>query len=328
MRPVEGAHGMQIVEGYRDLDAGAKGAAAAIGNFDGVHLGHRVLIRDAAMASAKTGGPVGVISFEPHPRRLFQPDAPPFRLTTQAAKARLLAEAGVDCLYNIAFDRALSAMTAEEFVQDVLHRGLGISHLVVGADFRFGKGRSGDATLLRAMGTELGFGVTVEKLVGDETGDYASTAIRVLVEQGLCADAARQLGRWHSVSGPVVLGDQRGRDLGYPTANLAFDEQLIPRYGVYATWVDVLDGPHQGRYPGVASIGERPTFGVNAPNFEVHLFDFSGDLYGAEISVDLVHYLRGEIAYTGVQPLIDQMDKDSEQSRTILASAQVPEADG
>lgn len=313
---------MRIVEGYRDLAADRKGAAAAIGNFDGVHRGHRVLIGDAAAA----GDPVAVISFEPHPRRLFQPDAPPFRLTTAAEKARLLEAAGVDILYNITFDHALSGMAATDFVTTVLVEGLGVRHLVVGADFRFGKGRAGDATLLRTLGTRLGFGVTVQRLVGDETGDFASTAIRVLVEQGRCEEAARQLGRWHTVSGPVIKGDQRGRALGYPTANLAFGEQLAPRYGVYATWVDVLDGPHAGRHAGVASIGERPTFGVNAPNFEVHLFDFSGDLYGARISVGMVRFLRGEVAFDGVGPLIEQMDRDSEDARAILARARVPEA--
>lgn len=313
---------MRIVDGYRDLDVGAKGAAAAIGNFDGVHLGHRVLIKDAAAA----GTPVGVISFEPHPRRLFQPDAPSFRLTTPTEKARLLEAAKVDILYNLAFDKDLASMSAEDFVRRVLLDGLGLTHLVVGADFRFGKGRAGDAMLLRQMGTDLGFGVTVQKLVGDEAGDFASTAIRVLVEQGRCEDAARQLGRWHTVTGPVVQGDQRGRELGYPTANLAFGEQLVPRYGVYATWVDVLEGPHAGRHAGVASIGERPTFGVNAPNFEAHLFDFTGDLYGNEISVSLVKFLRGELAFDGIDPLIAQMDRDSDEARAVLDDARVPEA--
>ena len=313
---------MRIIEDYRDLAPGDRGASAAIGNFDGVHRGHQVLIADAAAA----GDPVGVISFEPHPRRLFQPDAPPFRLTTAAEKARLLHQAGVDILYNLAFDRALAGMTAPDFVHRVLVEGLGLKHLVVGADFHFGKGRAGDATLLRALGGEHGFGVTVQRLVGDETGDFASTAIRVLIEQGRCEAAARQLGRWHTVSGPVVRGDQRGRDLGYPTANLAFGEQLVPRYGVYATWVDVLDGPHRGRHAGVASIGERPTFGVNAPNFEVHLFDFSGTLYDTEISVGLVRFLRGEVAFDGIGPLIEQMDRDSVEARAALAAARVPEA--
>lgn len=316
---------MRIIQGYAGLGPDERGASVAIGNFDGVHRGHQVLIRDAAAARPDAATLLGVITFEPHPRKHFQPDAPPFRLTTAAEKARLLAGHNVDRLYEIAFDAELSGMSAEEFVLRVLVDGLGIRHITVGADFRFGKGRSGDAVQLRAMGTEHGFGVTIQDLVGDETGDYASTALRVLIEEGRCEDAARQLGRWHTVSGPVVKGDQRGRDLGYPTANLAFDAQLVPRFGIYAAWITVLDGPHQGRHAGVVSVGERPTFGVNAPNFEAHLFDFEGDLYGTEISVGLVTRLRGEEKFDSVEALIAQMDRDSAAARATLASARVPE---
>jgi riboflavin kinase/FMN adenylyltransferase len=201
--------------------------------------------------------------------------------------------------------------------------GLGISHLVVGADFHFGKGRRGDAVLLRRMSAELGFGLTIHEMIGDETGEFASTALRVLIEEGRCREAARQLGRWHTVCGRVVEGDRRGRDLGYPTANLDFGEQLVPRFGVYAVFVTVHDGPHAGRYPGVASIGERPTFGVNRPNFEAHLFDFSGDLYGAEISAGLVRRLRGEERFDTAEALIAQMDRDSAEARAVLSTAAV-----
>lgn len=311
---------MRIFEGRDGVDASARGASAAVGNFDGVHRGHQRLIECAAAA----GDPVAVVTFEPHPRRYFQPDAPPFRLTTKAEKARILATRDVDILVNLPFDTAMASMPAESFIEDILHRALGLKHIVVGSDFRFGKGRKGDAVLLRQMGTGLGFGVTIEEMVGDESGDFASTAIRAMVMEGRCGEAARQLGRWHTVSGPVVQGDQRGRDLGYPTANLDFGEQLIPRYGIYATWVDVLEGPYKGRHAGVASLGERPTFGINAPNFEVHLFDFSGDLYGTEISVSLVRYLRGEVAFVDAPTLIAQMDLDSAEARSVLASAKLP----
>lgn len=314
---------MRIIAGYQNLDPQDRGASVAIGNFDGVHRGHQVLIDDARKAAGDA--PVGVVTFEPHPRRFFQPDAPPFRLSRPSEKARLLEGYGVDRLYNLPFDKGLASQPAEEFVQSVLHEGLGVTHIVVGADFRFGKGRTGDAVLLRTMGTELGFSVTIHDLIGDETGEFASTAVRTMLAEGRCQEAARQLGHWPSISGPVVLGDQRGRDLGYPTANLDFGEQMIPRYGIYATWVDVLDGDHKGRHAGVASIGERPTFGVNAPNFEVHLFDFSGDLYGTEISVGLVKYLRGEEKFDGVDALIAQMDRDSAQARETLKTAEVPE---
>ena len=307
---------MKIVHGYRDLAADLRGPSAAIGNFDGVHRGHQALIADASRA----GSPVGVISFEPHPRRFFQSDAPPFRLTTPEEKARRIERHGVDVLYQLPFDASLAGQEAEDFVKDVLVGGLGIRHLVIGADFHFGRGRKGDPVLLRRMGFELGFGLTIHDLIGDETGEFASTAIRAMVQEGRCAEAAQQLGCWHTVSGPVVQGDQRGRDLGYPTANLAYGEQLIPKYGIYATWVEVLEGPHKGVYPGVASLGERPTFGVNAPNFEVHLFDFSGDLYGVQISVSLVKWQRGEVAFEGVEKLIAQMDRDSAEARAVLAA--------
>jgi riboflavin kinase / FMN adenylyltransferase len=315
---------MRLIEGYRGLAAGDRGASAAIGNFDGVHRGHQVLIADADRARAATGAPLGVITFEPHPRRHFQPEAPPFRLTLPAEKARVLEALDVERLYTLRFDGSLAGMQAEDFVRDVLVAGLGISHIVVGADFHFGKGRKGDAVLLRRMSAELGFGVTIHEMIGDEAGEFASTALRVLIEEGRCREAAHQLGRWHTVSGQVVEGDRRGRDLGYPTANLELGEQLVPRFGVYAAWVTVHEGPHRGQYPGIASIGERPTFGVNRPNFEVHLFDFSGDLYGAEISAGLVQRLRGEARFDTVEQLIAQMDRDSAEARAALADAGPP----
>ncbi|MEL6766205.1 MAG: bifunctional riboflavin kinase/FAD synthetase [Pseudomonadota bacterium] len=310
---------MQRIDGFQH-PAGAlplEGATAALGNLDGVHLGHQALI--SAAHAARPGAPLAAITFEPHPRRLFQPDAPPFRLTTDAERARLLAMAGVERLSVLPFDRALAGMSPARFARDVLAHGLGVAHLTIGADFRFGRGRAGDAAMLRQLGQALGFEVTVMPLVGDETGDYSSTAARDAVRRGAMDEAASILGRPHAVSGPVVQGDQRGRTLGYPTANLAFGEQLVPAYGVYAARVQVLDGPHKGRHDGVASIGERPTFGVNAPNFEVHLFDFAGDLYGTPIVAELVAFLRPELAYEGPEALIVQMDKDSAEARAILS---------
>lgn len=319
---------MRRIDGYRDLGPDDRGASAAIGNFDGVHRGHQILIGDADKARAAPGSapgaPLAVITFEPHPRRHFQPDAPPFRLTTADEKARVLESLGVERLYQLRFDAALAGMQAEDFVRDVLVGGLGIRHIVVGADFRFGKARRGDAVLLRAMSGELGFGVTIHEMIGDETGEFASTGVRVLLEEGRCREAARQLGRWHAVSGRVVEGDRRGRTLGYPTANLDFGEQLVPRFGIYAARVAVHDGPHRGTHDGVASIGERPTFGVNRANFEVHLFDFDGDLYGAAISAGLVQRLRDEVRFDSVEELIARMDRDSAEARAVLTDAAVP----
>jgi riboflavin kinase/FMN adenylyltransferase len=325
---------MQRIQGFDGLAPGQRGASAALGNFDGVHRGHQALIAEAARVGGQIGAPTGVITFEPHPRRYFQPEAPPFRLTLAPEKARILASHGVTQVHELAFNAALATMPAEGFVERVLaggdRGGLGIRHLVIGEDFRFGKGRTGDALLLRSMSERLGFTVSIQHILhgqaglhGD-TGEFSSTAVRIHLEEGRCEATAAQLGRWHAVCGPVVMGDRRGRDLGYPTANLAFGERIIPRYGIYAARVAVLEGPHAGAYDGVASIGERPTFGINAPNFEVHLFDFDGDLYGTEISAGLVSYLRGEERFDSAEALIAQMDRDSTLARTRLAHAQIP----
>jgi len=310
---------MQVVRGHRGLGPAERGATAALGNFDGVHKGHQALV--AAAAAAAPDRPLGVVTFEPHPRRYFQPKAPAFRLTSPEERWRILARLGLARVHVLEFDAALAATEPEAFVAEVLVGGLGLAHVVVGEDFRFGRARRGDAALLRRAGAALGMSVSVLAAVSGPAGPYSSSAVRAMLADGRCRDAADQLGRWHTVSGPVIKGDQRGRTLGYPTANLAFGEQLVPRYGVYAAEVEVHDGPHAGLHRGVASIGERPTFGVNAPNFEVHLLDFSGDLYGAEISVGLVAHLRDEIAYEGAEALIAQMDRDSQAAAEALRRA-------
>jgi len=316
---------MERIRGYRGLAPGMRGTSAVLGNFDGVHRGHQALI-GVARDRAPTGAGLGVVTFEPHPRRYFQPDAPRFRLTTAEERARILARLGVDVIHELVFDDALAAMPAEVFAERVLAEGLGIRHLVVGEDFRFGKGRRGTAPMLREWGARLGFAVSIQHLVAGPEGAFSSSVIRMLLEQGRCEEAARQLGRWHTVSGLVIGGERRGRGLGYPTANLDFGEQLVPRYGIYAAEVSVHSGPYAGTRAGVASIGERPTFGVHAPNFEVHLFDFDGDLYGAEISAALVAFLRDELRFEGEAALVAQMDRDAAEARARLAAARPPAA--
>lgn len=315
---------MQVIRGYRDLRHDQRGAAAAVGNFDGVHRGHQALIAQAARAGAGLGAPTGVVTFEPHPRRFFQPDAPPFRLTLAAEKARILAALGVERLHELTFDAALAFMEPETFVTEVLAAGLGLRHVVVGENFRFGRARRGDARMLRVLGERLGFSVTIAHLAQGPAGPYSSTAVRVHIEQGRCEEAAALLGRWHAVCGTVIEGDRRGRGLGFPTANLAFGEQIVPRYGIYAARAEVLTGPHAGVRDGVASIGVRPTFGDNAPNFEVHLFDFEGDLYGAEIACGLVSFLRPEWRFDTPEALIAQMHRDAALARHRLAHARIP----
>lgn len=310
---------MKRHRGYQDIAAEDRGAAAAIGNFDGVHLGHQSVLALAHVAAAERGVPFGVVTFEPHPRRFFQPDAPDFRLMTADARANRLEKLGVEQLFELPFDAALAGLSAEEFVRRVIGDGLGLSHVVAGADFRFGKGRAGDTDFLRQMGAELGFGVTVAPLVSDAEGDYSSSAIRAALSAGAPEEAARILGHWHRIEGRVQHGDKRGRDLGFPTANLALEGLHLPRYGVYAVLVDVLDGPHRGSFRGVASLGERPTFGENRPNLEVYLLDFAGELYGAAISVALVAFQRGEEKYDNVAALVAQMKTDEAEARALLA---------
>ena len=288
-----------------------------MGNFDGIHLGHRSVI-DAARAAAEA--PLGVITFEPHPREFFAPNAPAFRLMNAESRANRLARLAADHLYVLPFDAVLAGLSPEDFARQVLVAGLGIAHVVVGRDFRFGRARAGDAAMLGRLGDELGFGVTVAPLIGDGEVEYSSTAIRKALAEGRPRDAGRMLGHWHRIDGAVLHGDKRGRDLGYPTANMALDGLHLPRLGVYAVLVDVLTGPERGSYKGVASLGVRPMFGGDRPNLEVHVFDFSADLYGQHLSVALVDYLRPEAKFDGLAALVAQMDRDSQRARDILAT--------
>jgi len=288
-----------------------------MGNFDGVHLGHRSVI-DAARAAADA--PLGVITFEPHPREIFQPDAPPFRLMNAESRANRLARLGVDHLYELPFDAVLAGLAPEDFVREVLVDGLGIRHVTVGADFCFGRMRSGNTATLAQLGAELGFGVTVAPLIGDGSNEYSSTAIRQALAEGRTRDAERMLGHWHRIDGEVLHGDKRGRDLGYPTANMAVTGLHPPRFGVYAVLIDVLTGPERGSYAGVANLGVRPMFGENRPNLETHIFDFKAPLYGEHVSVALVEFLRPEMKFDSLDALIAQMDQDSAKARAILAA--------
>jgi|TARA_R100001369_G_scaffold2244_2_gene7651 riboflavin kinase/FMN adenylyltransferase len=309
---------MEIIRDYQFVTASDQGATAAIGNFDGVHLGHLSVI-DMARA-ALPEAPLGVVTFEPHPREYFAPDAPPFRLMGAEARAHQLQKIGVDRLYELGFDATLSSLSPRAFAQEVIVDGLGLRHVVVGADFRFGKARAGTAEHLQAFGAEMGFGVTIAPLMAKGPDTVSSTAIRNALTQARPRDAAAMLGHWHRVEGPILHGEKRGRELGYPTANMSIDGLHPPAFGVYAVLVDVLEGPQAGRYHGVASLGVRPMFGENKANLETFIFDFKGDLYGKHVSVALVDHLRGEERFDSLEALITQMDADSAQARSILAT--------
>ncbi len=306
---------MRVLRDHQFAQPQDRGASVAIGNFDGVHRGHQHVLTLAK----RVGVPLGVVTFEPHPREFFAPDAPAFRLMNAEARASRLAKLGVDILAELPFDARLSGLSAEAFVRDVLVEGLRISHAVVGADFCFGKGRKGTADTLREMGADLGFDVTVAELLEGDAGAVSSTAIRAALTEGRPRDAAAMLGHWHRIAGPVLHGEKRGRELGYPTANMDLDGLHVPKPGVYAVTVEVRDGPHAGQYGGVANLGYRPMFERETPNLESYLFDFAGDLYGTHLSVGLVEYLRGEAKFDGLDALITQMDVDSAAARAALA---------
>lgn len=305
---------MQIIRDWTGVEGAQRGASCAMGNFDGVHRGHQSVI-DAARGR----GPLGVITFEPHPRAFFAPDAAPFRLMNAEARAHRLTKLGVERLYELPFTAALAAMPAAQFAREVLTEGLGVAHVTVGQDFRFGKGRDGDAAALAALGNQLGFGVTLAPLIGLDGVEISSTAIRAALSEGRVQDAARMLGHWHRIEGEVIHGAKRGRDLGYPTANMAITGLHPPRFGVYAVRAQVLSGPDAGEYDAIANLGLSPMFGGTVPLLETHLFDFAGDLYGRHLSVALIHYLRPEARFDGLPALIAQMDADSARARAILA---------
>ncbi|MBV9521376.1 MAG: bifunctional riboflavin kinase/FAD synthetase [Alphaproteobacteria bacterium] len=309
---------MHIHRYATSLPAAARGAVVAIGNFDGVHLGHQAVIGIAGRLAREHGAPPAVLSFEPHPRGVFQPDAEPFRLTPFRAKAELLRRLGVALLYSLRFDRALAARSAQSFVHDILHRGLGIRHAVVGYDFVFGNRRRGTAAMLRELGGELGFGVTIVDPV--QTGDevYSSTRIRDLLAEGDPRRAAAFLGRFWEIDGRVRQGDRRGRTIGFPTANLLLDGYLRPATGVYAVRAGL--GRDGVWHDGVANFGLRPTVGGTELRLEAHLFDFTGDLYGRHLRVALVDYIRPERKFAGLDALKAQIAADCAQARTILAA--------
>ncbi len=309
---------MKLVRTYLDVAPSLKGAAAAIGNFDGVHKGHQAVISNARAAAGRLGAPLGILTFEPHPREFFAPDAAPFRLMSRETRAHRLEKLGVDILYELSFDAALSGLGAEAFAAEVLADGLGLRHVVVGQDFLFGKGRSGRAADLPGLGARHGFGATLSEMVDFDGLEVSSTRIRTALSEGRAQAAAEMLGHLHRVDGPVLHGQRRGRDLGFPTANMSIDGLHLPRFGVYAVEVDILSGPHAGTLKGVASVGVRPMFGENRPNIETFIFDFDGDLYGTHLSVGLVEWLRPEERFDSLDALVAQMQGDSQRARAIL----------
>lgn len=310
---------MQVFHDWADLPAPAKGAVVAIGNFDGVHLGHCAVIEEAARRAAELGAPHAVLTFEPHPRKVFRPDLAPFRLTPFPAKARLIEGLGVELLFALRFDLEFAKKTPEEFAREVLAEGLGARHVLAGYNFVFGHGRAGTPARLIELGKAHGFGATIVPPVTRADGEVISaTAVRDHLLRGAPTAAASLLGRLWEIEGRVEEGDRRGRNIGFPTANIALGEHLRPATGVYAVEVEGLG-------PGVANLGWRPTVGGSDLRFEVHLLDFSGDLYGRTLRVALVEYLRGERKFEGLDTLKAQIAEDARRAREVLAGNSRPD---
>lgn len=307
---------LQIVRDWRGLPDALRGAAVALGNFDGVHLGHAHVLR--ALHAARPGKPLAVLTFEPHPRELFRPDDPAFRLTLPAERAAALAALGVQTVYEMPFDRAFSWLSAEAFVDEVLHGGLGAAHLACGPDFAFGHRRGGGIAYLAARAEALGIGLTVVPPLADAQGPISSTRIRRLLQDGYPERAAAELGRPWAVRGPVTHGDKRGRTIGFPTANVPLGRHLEPARGVYAVRVHLPGG---SAVPGVANVGRRPTVNEGTESrVEAHLFGWDGDLYGQEVAVALHDFLRAERKFDSFDDLRAQIVADADQARAMLAA--------
>lgn len=307
---------VSIVTGWQGLPPEHRGAAAALGAFDGVHRGHQAVIAAARDAASRLNAPLAVVSFEPHPRRWFQPSAAPFRLMTPAQMARALEPLGVERLHLLPFDADMAALSDEAFAREVLSAGLGLRHAAVGFDFTYGKGRTGSPDGLARAGQALGFSVSVTDRVDDPDGlKLSSSAVREALAAGDMDRAARILGRPFALEGEVIHGDKRGRTIGVPTANVALGDYMRPAYGVYATRTRLPDGRV---IDGVANLGVRPMFETADPLLEVWLFDFTGDLYGQTIETDLVARLRGEMKLDGLEALKAQIAADAKMAQIVL----------
>ena len=313
--------GFTVIRDGTPLAAIPRGAVVAMGNFDGVHLGHRAVIAAALQMARMHRRPALAVTFEPHPRSFFSPNSPQFRLTDEAGKLRLLAGTGLAGAVVMAFDKARAGTTAQDFIHHDLIGRLGISGIAVGYDFHFGKGRVGSPSLLVSEAPRLGIEVDVQPHIDIEERPVSSSAIRMALAEGQIEDATAMLGGPWFVSGEVIHGEKRGRDLGYPTANIRLDKNCGLKHGIYAVRVGRGQGKDQVRFDGVASFGRRPTFDNGAPLLEVFLFDFTGDLYGTVLDVAFIGFIRDELKFDSIEALVRQMDDDSARARAALAAA-------
>jgi len=310
---------MEIIdttEGLRRLEGPS---VVTLGNFDGVHLGHRALFRRTVQRARECNARSVVYTFEPHPLKILAPDRAPKLLNTAAEKERLIAASHLDLLIRTPFTRELASWSADDFVREVLVGCLQVQHLVVGYDYAFGRDREGDGVFLRAQGEKYGFGVDVLQPIGADGQPYSSTRIREMIAAGAVRDVVALLGRNYTFEGRVVPGDQRGRELGFPTANLLTDKEQLPAAGVYAVKVR----HREQEYAGVVNLGQRPTFGEGEGTIEVHLLDFTGNLYNEDLRLYFVERLRGEQFFATVEELQNAITRDVLRSRQLLKSIRV-----
>jgi len=306
-----------LIRDTTPAEAIPKGAIVAMGNFDGVHLGHRAVIAAALEMGRAHGRPALALTFEPHPRRFFSPTTPQFRLSDETAKLRLLAGTGLAGAVIMTFDKRRAETTAQDFIHRDLIGRLGVSGIAVGYDFHFGKGRVGSPSLLVSEAPRLGIEVDVQPHVDIEERPVSSSAIRMALAEGQIADATAMLGGPWFVTGQVIHGEKRGRALGYPTANIRLDNNCGLKHGIYAVRI----GRGDERIEGVASFGRRPTFDNGAPLLEIFLFDFKADIYGEMLDVAFIGFIREELKFESVEALVARMDDDARTARAQLAAA-------
>ena len=310
---------MDILTNCGELPDGLTSSVVTLGNFDGVHLGHRELFRSLVKTARQLNCPSIVYTFNPHPLKFLAPEKAPLLLNTPAEKQRLIAASHVDYLIETPFTTDFAKMSPEIFVTDILLEKLKIKALIVGYDYAFGKGRRGDTDFLKACGEKYGFHVEVLQPVGDDGLPYSSTRIRRMVAAGDVSDVVRLLGRQYNLEGVVVHGDQRGRTLGFPTANLETEKEQLPAPGVYAVKVR----HNLQEYGGVVNIGRRPTFDVEGSTIEVYLLDFTGELYGQKLRIYFVERLRDERKFASVEALVAAIEMDVVRARQILQTVQI-----
>lgn len=304
---------MQFFETYKDIPNSAQECVIVIGNFDGVHLGHQALLVKARSIAKGLGKPLGVLTFEPNPKQLFHPDEPPCRLTPREFKAEKLAEYGVDCVFSLPFDWGFASQSADNFVQNILIDGLKASHIIVGYNFKFGQLRKGTPETIKDAGLQV---TVIDEVKGSGERSYSSSYVRQLLRHGKIKEACSILGWDWEMRGRVFKGDQRGRELGYPTANIPLEEVVHPAYGVYACLARIK-GENEWM-PAACNIGIRPMFEVDTAQIETYIFDFNREIYGKTLCVRPIKRLRGEAKFDSIDELIEQIAADCAQAKEIL----------